>query len=286
MARPISEIVDSLVALVGMERGSAMNLVPNKNRPTIDSMRHIDATHLIEGDDWFILSDATPDVLWPFQSSLVMRRDDGTWIFLCAHSSTPRDVRGKTRMIAPKMMTYKAIDLHADGRTVAATEYFCFIGGRWVYANANATTTRHHDVVRHLIRDDTELSHKKCELAIGLALRHRYEWSVSIGEPGGPSFRFATDASGVRALLAERDKGPQGRREALRGWVVDHWRQSRRDADSEIYVRKHLRGGEAFTWRGYAAEWRPSQFDVERNEDIRTERAAMGRQATRQRVEW
>jgi hypothetical protein len=118
---------------------------------------------------------------------------------------------------------------------------------------------------------------------MGCALRQRYEWSVSIGLPGSTSFRFATNATGIATLLKERDKGEEGRRAALKAWVSDHWRQSRSDPEEEIYVRKHLRGGETFMWRGYACEWRASDYDAERAAAFKAEREVMGRQAIRRK---
>jgi len=55
-------------------------------------------------------------------------------------------------------------------------------------------------------------------------------------------------------------------------WVVDHWRQDRKDPDLETHVRKHLRSATEFTWHDMNCELTPAQFDLDQ---LIAEREAM-----------
>jgi hypothetical protein len=282
-SKEIKDIVDDLVDLIGMKRGPMFDLIPDSSRVPLERFRHLDVTHMLLGDDWMVLTECTPDVLWPVQSAWAMQQDNGTWHFQQARSISAKDVRGKVRLASRYMLRIDTVSMFPDYRSMAATEIFSMIGKRWVPSDIK-TTIRCHDTVRYQLPEDYSHVEGKCNLAISMALRHRYEWSVSIGEPGGASFRFATDPTGIRAILGERDKGESGRRDALRSWVTSHWRQKRSDPDAEVYVRKHLRGSETFSWRGYVCDWSPSAYDVEYNDKLRVERSMMGAQAIRQRL--
>lgn len=280
----IKDVVDDLVVIVSMERKSGMNLIADKSRPILSRMRHLDVSHIIEGDDWFVLTGGTPDVVWPVRVGFAVNQAGGKWTFQVARSISPRDARGKVRLMSTRMLALDIVAMDPDGRCTGVTEILSWINGRWTSADGS-TFKRHHDWAGAMpsYKGDADHFDIKGQIAIGNALRQRYDWSVSIGERGGPSFRFSTDATGVRELVKERDRGEAGRRDALKGWVVDHWRQTRNDPETEIYVRKHLRGGERFMWRGYECEWRPSEFDVEQNQKHRLEREMMGTQARRAR---
>lgn len=283
----IARVVGELVDLVSMERKPAVPLVPDKGRPDINKLRHIDASHMLwrdEDNDVFAFAgeDVNPSVLWPIKCSFILEtgKVEGGWNILYNRSISPSEARGRARIVSPKMIRTDQYSITPDGRYLSFVEIISYVNGRWVDADFK-TTTRQHDSVRNMPVEQKQWWDKRAQIFISTALRHRYEWSVSIGEPGGTSFRFATNAAGVRAILEEREKGTNGRRDALRAWVTDHWRQSHHDPEEEVYVRKHLRGGERFMWRGYECEWTPSQYDVERNEAFAAERKVMGRQAIR-----
>lgn len=279
----ISKIVEDVLAVVDMERGRIPGMQYDKTTPTLRRLRNLDVSHLLLSEEEgfiFGLTETTPDVIWPVSVGLAMQTDDGDWNFATGESVTAREVRGKVRIVAPKMLKCDTVTMMPDGRVFGAVEHLSWIGKKWVDADFK-TVTRHHDSVRNMPTGDVDHFAGKGNILLAAALRFRYEWSVSIGREDSPSFRFATDATGIHALLKERDKGESGRREALKSWVTDHWRQSRSDPDEEVYVRKHLRGGESFSWRGYSCEWSPSQFDRERNIALKAEREVMGRQAVR-----
>ena len=56
-------------------------------------------------------------------------------------------------------------------------------------------------------------------------------------------------------------------------WVVDHWRQDRKDL--ETHVRKHLRGATELTWHDMNCELTPAQFDLDQRDRLIAEREAM-----------
>lgn len=282
----IASIIDDLVDIIETERGNVSGFMQNpRETPTLASMRHLDVSHMLaaDQDDYvFGFNDTTPEIIWPIDVSLGLQNREGTWNFSRCRSIPPREARGRARIVAPKMLKIDLVALHRDSRVIGMTEYLSYINQTWIDAT-QTSYVRKHDVVGQAPLDHKHTAQKGIAY-MAAALRHRYEWSISIGKPGSTSFRFATNASGVSALLKERDKGESGRRSALKSWITDHWRQSSSDPDEEIYVRKHLRGGETFMWRGYACEWRPSQYDLERAEAFKVERQLMGRQAVRPRA--
>ncbi len=91
-------------------------------------------------------------------------------------------------------------------------------------------------------------------------------WSIEFRVPGAPAVRAITDPLGVRELLRMRDV-PDGksRRDALRHWVKEHWRQNRKDEDLEHRVREHLRGQEECNWFGLLCTIVPSKVDEAKN---------------------
>lgn len=282
----IDKMVAHFISVFDIERGQFSGYNIDRTATPLKRYRNIDISHIldVDDDDEYIMvgNDCTPNVIWPIDVCIGFeggRFVDG-WTFTRCRTTTAREQRGRVSIVAPKMLVRDIVELDPQGRTFTAREVMSFVSGRWVDATYK-TTTRQHDSVRNM--PPPENYNTVCQMMIAHALRHRYEWSISIGEPDGPSFRFETNAAGVKQLLDERDKGDSGRREALRGWVRDHWRQHKNDPNIEIYVRKHLRGGEIFRWRGYECTWKPADFDVEQNEALRQERKLMGRQAARQR---
>lgn len=283
----LASLIDRLVAAVDLNLRADTSIRPDASRLKISQYRHIDVSHLLaeNEDDYFYFADqdCTPDVLWPVNVCLGLRNDD-RWTIRQIRTCLPREARGKVRLILPKMLRSDILDLADDGLYRSMWEFWAYSGGHWIDASPGVGRTS-WDGFKFSPRTELSYSNFLGRAAIGHALRQRYEWSVSIGRPGSLSWRFATDPTGIRSLFAERDKGESGRRDALRSWVTSHWRQSRSDPDEEIYVRKHLRGGERFLWRGYECEWQPSQFDRDENQRLREERESMGRQAKRTRSE-
>jgi len=55
----------------------------------------------------------------------------------------------------------------------------------------------------------------------------------------------------------------------LRPWVQEHYRQNRTNPEVEIKVREHMRGATDFSWQDLNCRIRPSQFDVERDDNAK-----------------
>ena len=98
------------------------------------------------------------------------------------------------------------------------------------------------------------------------ALRDRYDWFVDVRTaPDRTSLRLPTDYLGAQDLMHKRDI-PEGRerRQVLRHWVKEHWRQSRVNSDEEHRVRAHLRGHEKFRVGNLHCRIVPSEYDADR----------------------
>jgi hypothetical protein len=118
-------------------------------------------------------------------------------------------------------------------------------------------------------------------VALGVALTRFYEWTVTVGRPGGLRLLFVTDPIGAREAFKLREV-PDGknRRDALRNWVSEHWRKKRQSEEESFKVRSHLRGTIRFKWNDLDCEITPSAYDLHRDELLR-ERAAKDRAETR-----
>jgi hypothetical protein len=162
----------------------------------------------------------------------------------------------------------------------AAAGVEAWVGGKWINA-INRTLWEYAGAMQipcktGNLTNDGAKDHLLPELAMGLALKHRYEWAVSVGLENSLSVRFVTDPTGIKYIFKIRDLPPgSDRREALLTWVGAHWRQDRRDDDMELYVRKHLRGALKFNWRGLQACVLPAPFDVEQRDKLIAERQQM-----------
>lgn len=110
-------------------------------------------------------------------------------------------------------------------------------------------------------------------MAISMQLTFDYEWRVELGLATGVSISFVTTPTGAREVFRLRDVPPgRTRRAALHNWVSEHWRCKHNDEADRAYVRKHLRGRQAFTWNGLQCVISPSKFDVGLNQRLREER--------------
>jgi hypothetical protein len=237
-----------------------------------------------EGDDWWIFKpeDCKPDVVWPMDVGVAAENGgpDGVLQISRTRTVTTKECRGDASIFSPFMVRADHAAV-VDGKLMSCSTIMAWLGGRWVDAQSHRFVGRHYWRDRPVSLDDCI----PCNLATGIALRHRYEWAVSLGLENSPSVRFVTDPTGVKEVFRIRDL-PDGRdrREALMTWVTDHWRQDRRDPDVERYVRKHLRGTTAFSWRGMECELLPSQFDLDARERFIADRDAMRRTGSDKRL--
>lgn len=97
------------------------------------------------------------------------------------------------------------------------------------------------------------------QVALGLAFTNFYWWKVELAFEGGLSVAIRTNPTGVRELFRLRDV-PNGsnRRKALKNWVSQHWRSKHSEQSDLVFVRKHLRGSERFSWNGLLCQITPS----------------------------
>lgn len=97
---------------------------------------------------------------------------------------------------------------------------------------------------------------------------HRY-WHVTLGYVDGLAVGFETDALGAGGAWRLRDI-PEGRsrRAAIRHWVSEHYRQSKREDGEATKVREHLRGAVEFVWNGLRVRIVPSVDDRLRNREV------------------
>ena len=241
----------------------------------------------LDANDWGIFhpDDCTPDVEWPLDVGVAFGdffEGNGDLRMHRCRTVTFKEVRG----YAARFSKYMVRNDHADmdrGELLCASGLSAWIGDKWVDANPR---TFWEGEIPHRTGIRAERSDNMAPRTMtSIALRQRYEWGAALGLPGGPSVRFDTDPTGVKAIFRIRDL-PEGkdRREALKHWVLDHWRQHRSDPELEIYVRAHLRGAVQFNWRGLECELLASRFDQEKHERLKEEREAMRNAGTDRRT--
>jgi hypothetical protein len=200
-----------------------------------------------------------------FGSEFIMKR-------VC--TITRQQARGYVQLFSSFMVRMDHATIDNDELASVATLY-SWLRGQWTLAIS--VSRNNQDIIpMGISRIGKGTGAGLVSLAIAVALRQRYEWAVSLGLENSPSIRFATDPTGIKDIFRIRDL-PEGkdRRAALMTWISDHWRQDRRDPEIELYVRNHLRGATAFSWRGMDCTLLPSQFDVDQRDKLIAERAAM-----------
>lgn len=253
--------------------------------------QNISLEMLYPPEDWFAFSprDATPKVLWPVDMTILKPPYDGDepeYHIKHIRSVSPKEARGKARLVTRYMAEvtqalltgrrvgeHGLIDLELAG---TSRDYECFMGSSgWV------STYCDDDPIDRAQTSRLSLS---TSMAISMALRHRYEWAVSVGYEDSPSVRLAVDPTAIKDLFKFRDV-PSGasRREALLRWIDDNWRKLRHDPDMEGYIRRHLRGGTRFDWEGLGVSILLPEFDAEVEEKLIAERQAMHKAGTDRR---
>lgn len=192
---------------------------------------------------------------------------------------SPKDVRGKIYPPLPHPMEFSVVtlDRYFDG------EITRFIVGskgnfRWTVIGPRRDQwgTNHTD----------ESISNVMQVLLGVEFTRRYEWTVHLRRSDGePGILLPVDAIGAGEVFKLRDV-PDGRsrRLALRRWIEEHWRQRRRDPQTEVKVREHLRGQSEFTWAGLVCTIAPARFDLERDETLRLEREQQRRNGTDRRL--
>ena len=275
----------------------------------LSRFKRIDATHyfdLTDGEQLMhegcSLEDGRP-TMWPIRYGYIVGRrgeGDDSWgedSFQChiVTSVNAKALRGLSRLYSTHMARYDAVVFHKRGdiwRFVSNNTAISLIGRRWINASTNGSAHDGWGVDGRELpprdrkgnQDEVRAVGDRMDFAMTGALTARTLGYVEIGKKGGISFDFATLPGKVSAIFKARDL-PDGesRRSALKGWVTDHWRQDINDPELEIYVRKHLRGAETFTWGDYFCTVHPAPIDIEEAERAKNERVLMGEQAKRRK---
>lgn len=267
-------------ALLAAKPASRRSVKAFRQEVPIAYFQNISLEMLYPPEDWFAFSpvEATPKVLWPVDMTILKPPfDDDRPEYLVKHvrSISPREARGKVKLVTPYMaevtqalFTGRRVGEHSLTDLVLAgssRDYEAFMGGGWVEAGHVDPLDPGYAGLR-----------LSTSMAISMALRHRYEWAVSVGYEDSPSVRLAVDPTAIKDLFKFRDV-PSGasRREALLRWIDDNWRKLRHDPDMEGYIRRHLRGGTRFDWEGLGVSILLPEFDAEAEERLISERQAM-----------
>lgn len=136
------------------------------------------------------------------------------------------------------------------------------------------------EIVDAVSDDNPESTNIVCGLLAGMTFSRDFHWRVVIKTPEGNSFSITTDSKGASVAFADRSGDtPSGRRPALRNWVSEHTRKTRKITDDGeellrmVSVRKHLRGRIPFQWCGLDCELVVSPFDIRQNERLAEKRA-------------
>lgn len=215
----------------------------------------------MQNDDFGALYSNGPPPVWPMAvKTLVKASDDwpeGSMQFRSSQSITRQEARvlGATKW-SSYMLNDRACIIAPSGLKLSASMPLAYIGGKWVEAK--------HMVLQQK-KKETYQAHTMGLISTGLALSLRYQWTVWLGHKDGPRVRLLSDPTGAREVFRLRDI-PQGRerRAALRNWVTDHWRKSRKAEDDAAWVARHLRGAMDFDWNGLRCRIQPPDFDVEK----------------------
>lgn len=230
----------------------------------------------IDNANWWTFGwgDCTPDLVWPLNVGWIAEHggDERTLAFTNMRTISMKEARGLASRFSPYMIRRDHAQV-VDGKLVTVSFIMAWLGGKWVEAQP--------------MNNDAPVDHSARiapNIGTGIALRHRYEWAVSLKWPSSPSIRFATDPTGIKELFRLRDiPANKDRRDVLLTWVTDHWRETRSDPDIEAYVRKHLRGNTKFTWNKFECEILPAQFDIEKRDALIAERKLMRAEGTDRR---
>lgn len=218
--------------------------------PEID----VDALLPWNRDMEYMMDDGKSPAVWPIDYAFALPCGDrGIRIAICKTADSKK-LRGVSRRFAPWNVEIYQVTIDQFG-SVSAFGGGAFgrfnkqwvsllFGGNYAYG---CTTDRFGDGP---------------SIAIGGALRTRYEWAAVFSFASGIRLRFGCSAEGALALFNDRDKPEEGRRPALLHWVRRHWRKTS-DVATARAVRKHLRGITQVSWRGMDVSIIPSEFDIE-----------------------
>jgi hypothetical protein len=218
-------------------------------------------------DDYGIFLDAKPtDIGSPLDVSIVGENDDdpGGFSVQRYRQIKPSEVRGRLRRIPRYLIETTLMIVSGEGE---AGVFSTLQGSGGPHGWQGLAGCEQHNSYLD------EVWAEKIQISYGLAFTRQFFWNVQLGWEGNAMIRIPTDPMGAREVFKLRDI-PEGRvrRAAIRDWITDHWRQRRQDPSTEVYVRKHLRGAQQFSWGGLNCYVTPSDYDINREQKLIRER--------------
>jgi len=180
-------------------------------------------------------------------------------------SISMREARGRVTRVAKRMLHVSIAQVAEGGWWDTADTVVGLTGDKWVRIAAGHNTSAaasYNNWVDQAVRS-----------VVPSILTARYEWHVALGTiKGGPRVLLPTNPAQCLKLFKNRDvDGGKSRREKLRHWVEEHWRD--KEEVGLAYVCAHLRGHTKFTWAGFDCELFPSAFDLEKCEEFKKQAA-------------
>jgi len=227
----------------------------------------LDVRMFRDGHD-IIRTDVTPaDLKTRFDCAYIVPVEDDTgvdYIFWRCRDIGLKETRGK--VINPMPVMVQIMNAWAHTSRVYSTQYIVGLrrDGMWVPLSQGL-----------LMKPSNQLD-GQVQMALGLQFLHESQWRVYFARNGAPGVTIPTDAVGVERLIGSRDL-PEGRkkRQALRHWVDEHWRQNRSDPLVEHKVRSHLRGAQDFIWNDLTCHVTPAYIDESLAAVLKEERKSM-----------
>lgn len=292
VARDVADAADGFLELMLMAESDRDTRLDGDHvqygKAAVDRLWRCDY-HLIDAlsertegaDRWYLRGETEEDGLSCINNVDVALAVDKGAYFSIMHFQTihPREVRGYVRITPQHMMVLTNGFLTKDRKISAETRIVGLVGGKWSdienFQISNRSTGfrgGNVSVMRApLTKAETEEINFTCSLAVSAQLTARYSWHAAFGfTEDGPRLLLPTNPKGCLSLFRDRDLNPgRNRRDALRHWVSEHWRNRPQDASQTDYVRDHLRGHTRFIWNQLDCELMVSAYDLEKNEFFR-----------------
>jgi len=230
------------------------------------------------------------DAVWPVDIGTVVWKDhsEGYYVGRVA-TVAPSELRGKVKIVPTKAVTISGGYLIKGKKWWAETSICGLVGKNWTCIE-NALIRQSQSGVKGNTnqifrgRADPQELNDSISMTLAIAMTERYSWHVAFGKTDGPRLLLPTSPTGCLALFRDREKSESGRRDALKHWVTNHYRDSSHSKADIIYVCDHLRGATTFVWRGLKCEILVSQYDLEKNEFFRVQAAEWRSQRKHNRI--
>jgi hypothetical protein len=227
------------------------------------------------------------NVFWPVDHATAVFKEefkgvDDVLMLTRITTADPAEIRGKATIVPPKTV-FLAAGWEHDGEIKTDLNIFGLTGGAW-RSIANPVLSQRQDGMRgdisSVMLDPPDAKWREdaqCTIGILFAsmLTERYNWHVAFGfNDDGPRMVLPTSPRGALSLFRDRELEPgKYRRDALKHWVTEHYRDKISDPETVTYVRNHLRGHTKFIWNSLFVEVMPSASDLEANEFFKAQAA-------------